>query len=343
MSDERQGAPKAPTAEASGRPLISVVIPVKNGRSTLTGCLEGILRQTLREQLEIVAIDSGSTDGTQEVLRRYPVRLHCIPAEEFNHGETRNLGARLALGEFVAMTVQDAVPANTLWLERMLKHFQDPRVAAVCGQQITRHDPNNNPLEWFRPYSEPVAKRVGFADPAEFKRLTPAEQVALCGWDDVTAMYRSSVLLDLPFRRINFAEDSVWARDALACGHALVYDYSARVHHYHNQNFRFRFRRTFTILYHRYQYFGHSAPPEFVVPELARCIYRVARRKYCPSRRAHWLAYNLSLIFAEWLSAWYFWLVLRTRGEAALERIHTRLCGQPPQPLRSSVSTSKTQ
>jgi rhamnosyltransferase len=327
-----------PQALGTAAPLISVVIPVKNGGSTLAECLGGIQAQTVSERVEIIVIDSGSTDGTLEVARRYPVRLHCIPPALFNHGETRNLGARLARGEFVAMTVQDAAPADEHWLEWMLKHFDDPKVAGVCGQQIVPHHPDKNPLQWFRPCSEPVPRKVWFDDPAEFERLSPAEQVARCCWDDVTAMYRRSALLQLPFRRVSFAEDLIWVRDALDHGHALVYDYSARVYHYHHQSFRFRFCRIFTILYHRYLYFGHWSPPASLFPELVRCAYRIARRKYCPARRAHWLAYNLSLILADWLSGWYFWLTLKMRGQAALDRVHTRLCGVPPQPTLKAES-----
>src|SRR5260370_10015594 len=98
-------------------PLTSVVIPVKNGCGTIGACLEGILAQNLRDHLEIIVIDSGSTDGTLELLARYPVQVHQISPEEFNHGETRNLGARLAQAQFVAMVAQDPRPRTDPCLE----------------------------------------------------------------------------------------------------------------------------------------------------------------------------------------------------------------------------------
>ena len=76
-------------------PLVSVVIPVKNGIDTLASCLDGIFGQTLRDKLEVIIIDSGSTDGTLDLLKKYPVRVYNLPPKEFNHGETRNLGVAL--------------------------------------------------------------------------------------------------------------------------------------------------------------------------------------------------------------------------------------------------------
>ena len=312
---------------------VSVVIPVKNGRATLAVCLEAILAQTVPS--EIIVIDSGSTDGTLELLARYPVQVHPIAPAEFNHGETRNLGVRLARGELVAMTVQDARPVDDRWLERMVKHFDDPQVAGVCGQQVVPHELDKNPLQWFRPYSQPVPRKIHFANPAEFKQLPPAEQVALCGWDDVTAMYRRSVLLENPFQRTNFSEDAIWARDALAHGHALVYDSNAKVYHYHHQTFRFRFRRIYTILYQQYCYFNHVQTPEWLLPQLARNVYWSARRKYCPEKRLSWCAYNVRLTLAAWLAGWCFWLAWKCGGEKLVNRLHSWLCAQPPQPRRA--------
>ena len=315
-------------------PLITVVVPVKNGCATLAACIEGILTQTVPS--EIIVIDSGSTDGTLELLARYPVQIHRIAPEEFNHGETRNLGVRLARGEFVVMTVSDARPVDDRWLERMLKHFEDPKVAGVCGQQVVPHEPDKNPLQWFRPYSQPVPRRIQFANPAEFKQLPPAEQVALCGWDDVTAMYRRSALLEIPFRRVNFSEDGIWVKDALSHGCAIVYDYSAKVYHYHHETFRFRFRRTFTIQYQLYRYFDHVRAPEWLLPRLARHVYWAAQRQYCPEHRARWCAYNVRLDLAEWLAGWCFWFACRCGGKKFANHAHDWLCPRPPQPVKIS-------
>jgi rhamnosyltransferase len=136
--------------------LISVVIPVKNGDSWLRETIPAILDQELDGAIEIIAIDSGSTDDTLSVLSKYPVTVVSIEPEEFNHGLTRNIGANLAKGKYLVMTVQDAKPSSRFWLQQLMDGFLDDTVAGVCGQQIVPHHFDKNPVEWYRPVSTRV-------------------------------------------------------------------------------------------------------------------------------------------------------------------------------------------
>ncbi|HEX6724380.1 MAG TPA: glycosyltransferase, partial [Gaiella sp.] len=96
--------------------MISVVIPVKDGGADLARCLAGIAAQGIEEEVEIVVVDSGSTDGGPERARAAGAVVHEIPAEEFGHGRTRNLGVELARGDTVVFTSQDAVADDSGWL-----------------------------------------------------------------------------------------------------------------------------------------------------------------------------------------------------------------------------------
>jgi rhamnosyltransferase len=283
--------------------------------------------------MEIVVVDSGSTDGTLGILAQYPVLVSEIDRSEFNHGATRNLGVALARGEFVALTVQDARPIDSQWLERMWRHFADPQVAAVCGQQVVPHDSDKNPTEWFRPYDDPQVRRIQFATADAFTALSAPDQAALCCWDNVTSLYRRTALDDVPFRHVSFAEDMAWAKDALVRGHALVYDYGARVYHYHDETMSFRFRREFTTAYHRYALFGARPAPTGVIPAVVRRAATALRRRYTPSNRWSWFAYNVRLGAAEW-SAGLLFRVAELGGEGAVSKIHARLCAVVPEPRR---------
>src|SRR5262245_31817772 len=90
----------------------SVVIPVKNGARHLRELLPSLRAQVVPGGLEIVAVDSGSRDDSVSTLRQHEVRLFEIPGASFDHGETRNLGAREAAGRVIVFLTQDAVPAD---------------------------------------------------------------------------------------------------------------------------------------------------------------------------------------------------------------------------------------
>lgn len=243
---------------------ISIVIPVRNEAKGITACLESWLSQTLAVA-EIVVIDSGSTDGTLDIVRGYDqVRLVEIAAAEFNHGTTRNRAMQHVTGEFTLMTVGDGRAYDETVLARMLAGFINCRIAGVCGLQVVPHEPDKNPVEWFRPQSEPQTKFFNYESAEQFDALAPEQKKEAASWDDVIAMYRTSVLRDeIPFREITYGEDPMWAVDALKAGHTLVYDASARVYHYHLESPEVAYKRAITMLCLRNWMFG-------VVPEIPR-------------------------------------------------------------------------
>ncbi len=77
-------------------PMLSVVIPVKNGGSDLKRCLSAIDAQQVGEQVEVVIVDSGSSDGSVAFARERGALVIEIPATAFTHGGSRNLGAAKA-------------------------------------------------------------------------------------------------------------------------------------------------------------------------------------------------------------------------------------------------------
>ena len=94
-------------------PIISVVIPTFNRRETLAVVLPLLAKQTLpQEQYELLLCDSGSTDGTNELVAELaiPNLRHIKPAENRGRSGARNAGIREATGEFVLFTDADIIP-----------------------------------------------------------------------------------------------------------------------------------------------------------------------------------------------------------------------------------------
>ena len=125
---------------------IGLVIPTWNGMPVLETVLAAVERQRGADELERVAIDSGSTDDTVSCLRDHGFTVHSIPQPEFNHGTTRDLAISKTDADVVALLTQDAIPADDEWLPRLLEPYDDPRVAAVDCRQVPRPDCNPNKI-----------------------------------------------------------------------------------------------------------------------------------------------------------------------------------------------------
>ena len=94
-------------------PLLSVIIPVFNGEAYLKQCLESVCRQPCADQVEILVIDDGSTDGSSaiagSVLNGQPVRYQIIKQENNGVGAARNKGIIAARGKYICFLDQDDV------------------------------------------------------------------------------------------------------------------------------------------------------------------------------------------------------------------------------------------
>lgn len=309
------------------KPLISVVIPTKNGEDTIEKCLAGIANQSYKN-VEVVVIDSGSTDETVNIVSKFDfVKVLQINPSEFNHGLTRNLGVSEAKGELILMTVQDAYSSDNLWIDKMAKHFDDPEVIGVCGQQIVPHDKDKNPHEWFRPYSKPKPRYVQLSKEELMKELPAKELQKLCGWDNVNAMYRKSVLLRYPFKRVSFGEDMAWAKEVVLAGKKIVYDPSAKVYHYHHATSDYTYKRSLTVLYYIYKNFGYVRPRK---NSSAIDYLKVVYRNFKYNAGWRWIPFNWNKMNAA-NKAYKDLSEQLSKGDDELDSFHEHNCGLPPQ------------
>ena len=164
----RRGRPQTaalrlPVRRGSRADVISVVIPVKNGGADLVRCLDAIARQDVSGEVEVVVVDSGSSDGSPGRARASAHVVHEIPPSEFQHGRTRNLGASLARGDMLVFTSQDAYGQVTHWLaalDRLLSFRHS--IAGVYGRQLP-HEDATPPERYFLDFlygAEPRVQRI---------------------------------------------------------------------------------------------------------------------------------------------------------------------------------------
>lgn len=244
--------------------IVSVVIPTLDAGVGFEELLRAIRAQKGDFDIEVVVVDSGSSDGTPELARRFGAEVHSIPKEDFDHGGARDIGISLAKGEFVALTVQDAVPLDEHWLASMAGNMsRDERVAGVYGRQIPH--PSASPLARVLVRGMPTsgADRVEQFCPSsdEYRRMAPEERRRLASFDDVNSCVRRSVWEEVPFGRGGFGEDLRWAKRVVESGRKLVYEPEAAVLHSHERSGMYALRRHYVEGRLVWNLFGLSTTP----------------------------------------------------------------------------------
>lgn len=129
-----------------GKPIVSVVIPVYNTKEYLPTCLHSILNQTIgAENLEIIIVDDGSTDGSREYLKEFAgqninVKLFCLPENTGDLGYVRNIGIKAAAGEWLyCVDSDDWLGAEAL--ERLVKHAAEWGSDVIQGKMMNVDGP----------------------------------------------------------------------------------------------------------------------------------------------------------------------------------------------------------
>lgn len=277
-------------------PAISIILLTLNGGAALAETLAGIRAQDLSTPgaalppPEIVAIDSGSRDDTLMQLHQFPVPVHQITPEAFSHGGTRNLGARLAQGEWLVYLSQDAAPAHPRWLVNLTQHLNEPAVAAAFGRQLP--PAGLGPIETF--FLEQTYPPRAFRHKA-LQHHTGDTQAGIrrIFFSNVNAAIKKSVWEQCPFPEdLIMSEDQAFARAALAAGFDIVYDPEAGVRHGHRYSLSQLFRRNFDS---GYSLRGIAGDGWGAVARLG-LHYVTAELGYL-ARRGHWVHIPYALLY----------------------------------------------
>ena len=219
----------------------SVVIPTLNAGPILDRVLKAVTEQNTPWPYDVLVIDSGSTDGTLETIAKYPaVKLHQIEKKDFNHGGTRNLGAELTDGEFIAFLTHDALPANEDWLYNLVSSLEmHPDAAGAYGKHLpypeasefTKRDLNahfqNMALSPLCVNKETNSKRFANEEDIQWRQF-------LHFYSDNNSCMRRDVWEKIPYRETKFGEDQVWADDIIKADYSKVYAVRSVVYHSHD-------------------------------------------------------------------------------------------------------------
>jgi glycosyltransferase involved in cell wall biosynthesis len=219
---------------------ISVLMPTWQGRAYLARVLEALAAQRIDVPWDFRAVDSGSTDGTLELLEQWsakfpvPFAIQRIHSAEFDHGDTRNLLAAESAGELLVYLTQDAIPSSPDWLKTLHANFAASEVGAAYCRNLPR--PDAELLTRVFSENDPgyVAGRREVTLPVDYATLDAHARRLLYNFNDVASAIRRELWVRHPFPRTEFGEDLLMARALLEAGHTVVYDDAATVEHSHD-------------------------------------------------------------------------------------------------------------
>ena len=212
--------------------LVTVAIPVLNGGPLLRRALAAVAEQEVDGELELVVADSGSTDGSREAAQEVGATVIDVPRAEFSHGGTRNLLMESSRGAHVAFLTQDALPADSGWLARLLAAFE---LADDVGLTFGPYRPRPGASVMVRRELDEVFAALGHEPRLDDGPFFSSANgcVARRAWERVG------------FRKVAYAEDRMLARDMLSAGWAKAYHPAAAVIHSHEYPLRKLVQRSF--------------------------------------------------------------------------------------------------
>ena len=221
---------------------ISIIIPTRNGASTLRELLAALTIQSLQAD-EILVIDSDSDDDTVEIATGYGAVVHSIELDSFDHGGTRTKAARMAQGDVLVFLTQDVLPKSPTMLEKLTAPILTSNdVSMSYGRQLPSFQA-----------TEIAAHLRNFNYPSESRVKTYQDRQQL-GFETVfvsnsCAAYRRSSLAEIGFFEADliFGEDSCAAGRLLENGGKIAYAAEAAVYHSHNYSWSEEFCRYFDI------------------------------------------------------------------------------------------------
>jgi glycosyltransferase involved in cell wall biosynthesis len=119
---------------------VSIVIPTLNGANDLVKLLPSLLHQQGFKHIEIIIVDSGSTDESVSLATTYCAKIIQLEPEKFSHSHARNIGADNATQEYLFFTVQDALLPTQTVLSQMVTFLKSEHLAAVSCKELPRMD-----------------------------------------------------------------------------------------------------------------------------------------------------------------------------------------------------------
>ena len=197
----------------------SIVIRAYNEEKHIGRLFEGIRQQTVRD-VEMILVDSGSTDRTIAIAESFGARILLIPSAEFTFGRALNLGIQAATREWIVIVSAHVYPVYPDWLESLLRPFADKQIALTYGKQRGPETAK---------FPEQQIYHQWYPDVSQSRQPT-----AFC--NNANAAIRRSLWEKNPYdETLTGLEDLAWGKWAKEQGYDIAYVAESEIIHIHDE------------------------------------------------------------------------------------------------------------
>jgi len=216
---------------------VSFVIRTLNEGKTLGEVLRRIQLLDDSFEKEIVIVDSGSSDNTIDIAKKYNAKIIRISQSEWSWGKSLNMGIENSSGDFIAVISGHCFISKKDFLEKSISLFNNnDEIAAVYGGQLPI--PKVDPFEeyelhmWFPNIEKYVMN---------YNTLKYGKGI---GISNACCVLKKDAWFEVKFNeKVESAEDGVWAFDTTKNGYKLIYSNTFGVFHSHPLNVEYIYRK----------------------------------------------------------------------------------------------------
>ncbi|WP_286755074.1 glycosyltransferase family A protein [Roseivirga sp. UBA838] len=199
---------------------VSVVIRSYNEEKYIRECLEAIFNQQTSCEVEVILVDSGSTDKTLAIAKEFDLILVHIKKSDFSFGRSLNYGCKIASGQYLIFISAHCIPVDKNWIDNLVAPFEDDNIAMSYGKQ--------EGVEWSK-FSEQMLFKKYFPD----EDKNPQDDFFS---NNANSCIRKCLWEEYPFNEeLTGLEDMDWSKHFFLKGMKVAYISSASVYHIHEE------------------------------------------------------------------------------------------------------------
>lgn len=202
---------------------VSIVIRTYNEEKYLDELLSAIQLQNYNYEIEVVLVDSGSTDQTLEIAEKFDCRTVHIKKSDFTFGRSLNYGCDAANGEFLAFISGHCIPKDEYWIKNLVQPYKEGSIMMSYGRQIG-------------------VEETKFSEHQIFSKYFP--DYDMVPQDGFFSNNANSSIRKIAWEKNQFdeeltgLEDMYWAKQMVEKGYKIAYKSDATVYHIHEETWR---------------------------------------------------------------------------------------------------------